>query len=234
MRLSWKFHHCLCKSLCHYWMSADHSGPSSWWGFIPPAHWCLTVGNWVPDLSSPLPPASYVPHIPEQGCASASLSIYSSSSRSLSGSQLFFKNQSLVLSPLIVHIKPSFLSLGKAQLPTHRLADAWLWYLPQTKSQGHTGKAPSSRTSTDHVTSSLGGSVCLNWRGDHLALNTIHAWWLDLFRHLCWALVCVVRFIARPQPQNMHGVVCVNPQASLSGFESWHPHSGGQGRERLW
>ena len=72
------------------------------------------------------------------------------------------KNQSLVLSPLTVLIKPSFLSLDKAQLPMHRLADAWLWYLPQTKGQGHTGKAPSSTMSTDHVTSSLGGSVCLN------------------------------------------------------------------------
>ena len=53
-----RFHHCPCKaSATIEWVQITGPPASLWW-LTPPPHCCLTVGNWVPDLSSSFSPAS--------------------------------------------------------------------------------------------------------------------------------------------------------------------------------
>lgn len=166
-----RFHHCPCKaSAIIEWVQITGPPSSLWWLTPPPPLLsnCWQLSSWPEFL---LLPSLYVLHISEQCCASALLSIYSSSASSLSGSQLFFKNQSLVLSSLTILTKPRFLSLDKAQLPWtySQMLDHGLLQRPRARVTQE-GLRPPGRA---QITSPLPWVWTFAWTkaGGHLALE---------------------------------------------------------------
>lgn len=124
------------------------------------------------------------------------------------------------------------------QLPMDRLPDTCPLGLPRSESQGHPWKTSSPRKDRDYVPWFLRVSICLNRSIGHYALERYPYPVATPLLTASLSFFCPARFSARPQlpspPRNLPGMVCVNPQASLSGPKSWHPGGCRQGREWLW
>lgn len=219
-----RFHHCPCKaSAIIEWVQIT-GPPSSLWWLTPPPCCCLTVGSWVPDPSSSFSPASMF-------CTSQSSAV-------LLLCCLFTFPLPVVCLVLSFSLKTRAWSCPPWQYSLNHVSCHWIRH----SYREHTLRWLTMGSSKDQGPGSREkGSV---HQGEHrllhlfpgcehlpelkleviLPLNAVHAWWPDLFWQLSRALLYLTTFSARPQrlplPQNLPGVVCVNPQASLGGFES--------------